>query len=288
MNKGCRWSLWPVALVYLLAAVVVLAPAGAAAAPVPGSVDINRATVAELQELPFVGEVRARAIVEYRQQEGPFTELEELLASQAVGHRTLEAIRPYLRPLGQGAAAARESREDGKEAATAAEEAPRTAVNVSRLIVTRPGQLQLLCDQDYYPVLRNFIQNSGDRIELATFVFRATQGAGNRPAQIVEELLAAARRGVEVEVLLEGSAFYEDLAQEHRSLARTLRRGGVAVRLGPEDNTTHTKVVLIDRRFVLLGSHNMTHAALSTNHECSLLIDSRELAGQLAAYLADL
>ncbi|MDZ7641178.1 MAG: phospholipase D-like domain-containing protein, partial [Desulfurivibrio sp.] len=290
MNKGCSLSLLPITLVYLLAAVMLVA-AGAVAAPAPGSVDINRATVAELRELPFVGEVRARAIVEYRRQQGPFAGLDELLASSAVGSRTLEAIRPYLRPLGaDGAAAPAAGGGDEEEAAPAddAEDEPRTAVNISRLIVTQPGQLQLLCDQDYYPVLLNFLQNANRRIAVATFVFRATDWAGNRASRIADELLAAARRGVEVEVLLENSTFDEDLRREHQRLARTLRRGGIKVRFGPEDTTTHTKVALIDQRFVLLGSHNLTHSALSSNHECSLLVDSQELAGQLRSYLAGL
>lgn len=291
--------------------------AGPALASLAGQVNINTAGMAELQELPFIGEVRARAIVELRREQGPFTELEELLASPAIGPRTLEAIRPYLALSGPStldrAAAADEKAADGSgvlsepppvgadgrpgaseavEAAdeTAAPEAPAMAETFSlrRVIITRPGEIQVLCDQEYYPALLHLLQGATRRVELAMFVFRATEAAGNRPARIAEELINAGRRGVEVKVILEHSAYDEELTQEHRRLARNLRQGGVEVHFGPRDTTTHNKIILIDERFTLLGSHNLTHSALSRNHECSLLIDSRELVARLSAYLSQL
>jgi phosphatidylserine/phosphatidylglycerophosphate/cardiolipin synthase-like enzyme len=43
--------------------------------------------------------------------------------------------------------------------------------------------------------------------------------------------------------------------------------------------------VIIDQRYVLLGSHNFTHSALRHNHEASVLIESPKLAQQALAYL---
>ncbi|ADH86106.1 phospholipase D-like domain-containing protein [Desulfurivibrio alkaliphilus] len=308
-----RWrrSLW---LCLLLLAFAGWGPAaGPALASLAGQVNINTAGMAELQELPFIGEVRARAIVDLRREQGPFSEIEELLASPAIGPRTLEAIRPYLALSGLSTldrASADEAVADesgallepppagadgrpGTPAATdetATPEAPALAETFSlrRVIITRPGEIQVLCDQEYYPALLHLLQGAARRVELAMFVFRATEAAGNRPARIAEELINAGRRGVEVKVILEHSAYDEELTQEHRRLARNLRQGGVEVRFGPRDTTTHNKIILIDERFTLLGSHNLTHAALSRNHECSLLIDSRELAARLSAYLSQL
>lgn len=265
---------------------------GATTTPGPGSIDINRATVEELQTLPFIGEVRARAIVEFRREHGPFSSLDQLLKSEAVGPRTLEAIRSYLRlggtaPTARGGDGGAGAGVDGGVVAPEDQEAA-TSLMVRRMVVTRPGQLQLLCDQEYYPMLLNFLQGAGRKVQVAMFVFRATGAKGNRPTVVADELIAAARRGVEVTVLLENSAYEEDLNREHQKLARTLRQGGVTVRFGPERTTTHTKIILVDDRFVLLGSHNLTHSALRFNHECSLLIDSRELAAQLSSYLKDI
>lgn len=282
---------------FLLLPLLVLIAAGGVgrAEALEGKVNINNATVVELQALPFIGEVRARAIVEHRLKYGPFGHIDELLASPAIGPRTLEAIRPYLIVSGSSTL----TRSPDPEKFLAGEglqplDPPATGgpesggferTEVRRLIITRPGEIQVLCDDEYYPVLLHLLRSAARRVDIVMFVFRVTEFAGNRPAKLAEELIAARQRGVEVEVILEHSDYHEDLAREHRRLARTLRKGGVTVRFGPGDTKTHNKIILIDERFTLMGSHNLTHSALSLNHECSLLIDSRELAERLREYL---
>ena len=64
-------------------------------------VDINSAYWPELTLLPNIGEVLAQRIIEYRQQQGPFTDHEQLQQVAGIGPRTLEAIRPYLAPLNE-------------------------------------------------------------------------------------------------------------------------------------------------------------------------------------------
>lgn len=62
-------------------------------------VDVNSAGWPELAQLPEVGETLARRIVESRQTEGPFGELRDLRRVRGIGPKTLERMRPYLRPL---------------------------------------------------------------------------------------------------------------------------------------------------------------------------------------------
>jgi competence protein ComEA len=58
--------------------------------------NLNTATVADLDELPGIGDVRANAIVAYRNQHGPFRSIEELLFVDGISENLLEEIRPYL------------------------------------------------------------------------------------------------------------------------------------------------------------------------------------------------
>jgi len=48
--------------------------------------------------------------------------------------------------------------------------------------------------------------------------------------------------------------------------------------------TSHTKVLIIDDQFALLGSINWTYSALSENNEVSVLIRSKEIAKELTGY----
>ncbi|MBA4018344.1 MAG: hypothetical protein C0483_14355 [Pirellula sp.] len=60
-------------------------------------VDVNHAEVAELVELPGVGQAIAERIVEYRKQNGPFQSVDDLREVTGIGPKTLEALRPHVR-----------------------------------------------------------------------------------------------------------------------------------------------------------------------------------------------
>lgn len=60
----------------------------------PGEVlDLNSATAKELQKLPGIGEKLAQAIVDFREQNGPFQTVEDLLQVPGIGEKRLAAIR---------------------------------------------------------------------------------------------------------------------------------------------------------------------------------------------------
>ena len=64
------------------------------APPSGGKIDINSATAAQLQDgLPGIGEARAQAIVSYREANGSFTSVDELLEVHGIGPGTLDGIR---------------------------------------------------------------------------------------------------------------------------------------------------------------------------------------------------
>jgi len=59
--------------------------------------NINRATVKELEALPAIGPKRARSIIASRNARGgQFTTLDDLLAIEGIGEHTLDAVRGCL------------------------------------------------------------------------------------------------------------------------------------------------------------------------------------------------
>ena len=61
-----------------------------------GVVNVNTASVEELQLLPGVGEVRARAIVDLRKQRGGLKSLDDLRDVKGIGEASLERLRPHV------------------------------------------------------------------------------------------------------------------------------------------------------------------------------------------------
>ena len=71
---------------------------GAGATAAPGSpVDLNTATVADLDALPGVGPVIAGRIVAWRQQNGSFKTVDDLGEVSGIGDATLARLRPLVR-----------------------------------------------------------------------------------------------------------------------------------------------------------------------------------------------
>jgi len=68
-------------------------------------VDLNAATPAELDALKGVGSAKAKAIIDYRDKNGPFKSVDELAKVKGFGAKTVDKLRPEL-TVGDAAAPA--------------------------------------------------------------------------------------------------------------------------------------------------------------------------------------
>ena len=77
--------------------VLVAAMAGATDNPsTPGVVNINTADAEQLQLLPRVGPALAGRIIEFREANGPFRNVDEILAVKGIGESSFEKLEPYI------------------------------------------------------------------------------------------------------------------------------------------------------------------------------------------------
>ena len=100
ISKNPR-ALARMASLILLFALAVSPAAAVEQQMLEGVVNINTASAEQLEMLPGVGEVRARAILAERKGRGGFKSIDDLKAVKGVGDSLLERMRPYVTVTGK-------------------------------------------------------------------------------------------------------------------------------------------------------------------------------------------
>jgi len=100
-------------------------------------------------------------------------------------------------------------------------------------------------------------------------------------APYVQALLAAARDGVDVRLLVPGSSDIPAVASMSRSGYRPLLKAGIRV-FEWNGSMLHAKTAVADGQWARVGSSNLNIASWLSNHELDVAVEDAGFAGQLA------
>lgn len=84
--------------VFSLVLVVLILTAFAPLAMSEGDakLDLNKASIEELVQLKGIGHSYAERILEYRDKNGPFTQVEDIMKIKGIGNKTFESIKELI------------------------------------------------------------------------------------------------------------------------------------------------------------------------------------------------
>lgn len=134
--------------------------------------------------------------------------------------------------------------------------------------------------QDMQTLLRVVLETAEERVRIATAYFAPD-------AFFVELMCAAARRGVEVEILLPGPHTDKRVCQLAGQLYyERLTACGVKI-YQYRPTMMHAKIVTVDRVAALIGSTNINRRSLDHDEEVMLAVLDRELTATLDAHFAE-
>jgi cardiolipin synthase len=106
-------------------------------------------------------------------------------------------------------------------------------------------------------------------------------GRATRARMLFQLLIAGARRGVRVQVVVPGALNNHPIARRaSRRRYGDLLSGGVEV-LEYEPGMNHSKVLLVDELWVVVGSSNFDNRSFGLNDELNLALPDRALAARL-------
>lgn len=92
--------------------------------------------------------------------------------------------------------------------------------------------------------------------------------------KIAFSLINAKNRGVKVKVLMEKNEGVE-------KVYNILISNGIEAKIDENSRLIHAKVIVIDEEIIIVGSHNLTKAAMKNNREISVVLFDRDLAKEL-------
>ncbi|MCS6913580.1 MAG: phospholipase D-like domain-containing protein, partial [Myxococcota bacterium] len=139
-------------------------------------------------------------------------------------------------------------------------------------------QVQAVLDRAYLPQALQLIGTARTEVDVMQFHI----SPGTATGQLEQALAEAVRRGVRVRLLAD-----EEAAATAEAVAR-LVAAGVQARLDRPDRRTHTKMILADRRRLLLGSTNWSSSSIERNVESNVLIQDSRIGEAAAAYMTAL
>ena len=150
-------------------------------------------------------------------------------------------------------------------------------------------EVQNLPQDKYFETALNELNNAKSSIQVVMYLISVLPDQPNsQPNQLVNALIKAKDRGVEVKVILDQNINFESESTEdamtsnkNQKAYELLRKNSVPVFFDTSDTYTHTKALIIDNETVILGSSNWSKSALTRNNESNILIRSKELAQDL-------
>lgn len=146
-------------------------------------------------------------------------------------------------------------------------------------------EVGLLIGQRYMQVLPGVMDSAEEELRVALFQMQVEGSrAKGWSGELALKLEAKAREGKRVRVLLSSAGGGRAIPAINRHAARWLGERGVEVRnLGPR-RVCHAKVVIVDGRVAVVGSHNWSWSSLSKNFEVSVLVDGGPLVARLVEH----
>ena len=92
-------------------------------------------------------------------------------------------------------------------------------------------------------------------------------------SDIIEELISAKKRGVEIKVIVDSSLKYEKQARHMQ-----LIEAGIPVKIENWKGKLHQKSAIVDGVYTIVGSTNWTKSANIVNDENMLIIKNEKIA----------
>ena len=144
--------------------------------------------------------------------------------------------------------------------------------------------------KDYYKVLNWLIKNTKNTFDFT--VFTSSINTGNRYHKINKLLLNLGyinkKNDVKIRTVLFRGSKNNKIGKKNERFAQKAIENNLKVRFCAPGTFLHSKVMISDNRYVLMGSHNFSSSSMSKHYETSILVESSHFADVFNKYFNNL
>lgn len=153
--------------------------------------------------------------------------------------------------------------------------------------------IEIINNRDYFPRVHELFMNAKKSIYVIMFSARYYDAYPNSPSNVLlKDMADAKKRGLDVKIILEqeepasAGLFKKKKIQpeQHERVVRFLKQNNIPYILDSPDTTTHSKLIIVDEMYTVIGSTNWSFSALSKNNETAVVIKSREISREYLSY----
>lgn len=153
----------------------------------------------------------------------------------------------------------------------------------------RVAEVRVFTGGEYVPVLQEILGSACHEVLTCQYVWLWYV---HSPKRWVHRLslaaVATAKRGLKVCVLLNRESAKNRLGRENEKTAVILRAAGATVRMGRPGIADHSKFWVIDRKVLVVCSHNLSTRSVTSNTELGVVVWSELAARDAAEYFEKL
>ena len=149
--------------------------------------------------------------------------------------------------------------------------------------ITDPdAKMQILSGDGWGPWMMKTLQKAEKSVFMSIYMVSPHWRVPNRfKLDLLATLQGCAERGLTCRAIIASPKTIKTRDAYNAEAARELLQAGWKVKMMEGARLLHEKFMLVDNRIAVIGSHNLSKASLTSNHDTSIAIESEALAKEV-------
>ncbi len=141
----------------------------------------------------------------------------------------------------------------------------------------------LLTDSEFLPQAKALVESAKGSIYMSTFKAEiTTKPKGLKLLQFFNALMLKAKEGIQIRFLINWNDKRHACPKTNLYVMTQLRKANIKIRLLKNNRCCHAKILLVDKKKAIVGSHNLSIRSVTSNFEMSFVISDPGAAAMVA------